>query len=66
MTEESITRGTQAEAIRALDMHYELIKKGGGGPDRWCYEHNRGQRRYIDNVWACPDCEADKVLDISI
>ena len=30
LPEESITRGTEAEAVRALDRRHEQIKRGGG------------------------------------
>ncbi len=76
--EQDITCGTQAAAVRALDRRHEQLRHPEPNQkeiDRksaellkmtFCAIHGRPMRRYIDGVWACPDCEADKVLNISI
>lgn len=65
MTEDPITHGTEGEALYSLEQRLKQLKKGGGGQDRWCYKHQCSEIKYIDGVWACPDCEADAVLDIN-
>ena len=78
MKEESITRGTQAEAIRALDRYHERQRKGPEPKQKqidaesadllrttFCFKHGEPLKKYADNIWSCPECEADAVLDIN-
>ena len=77
MTEESITPGTQAEAIRALDRYHERQRKGPEPKQKeidaesaamlrttFCFKHGIPLKKYVDG-YDCPDCEADAVLDIN-
>lgn len=85
MTEDPITKGTQAEVLRALERRYLQIKKGEPimsnvkpEPNQeqidaesaamlgatFCFRHGIPLKDYYDG-FDCPECEADKVLDIN-
>ncbi len=77
MNEDPITCGTQAEAMRALDRYHERQRKGPEPNQKeidaesaamlratFCFKHGIPLKDYHDG-FDCPECEADKVLDIN-